>query len=266
MKQEKIGYWKGMPSRAVTLFGHFVKSFFLRKTIILNVLFLLLVPGIAFVTILSPPEDIERYQWWFTFIEFGNFLYLQIFVLIYCVLYGSSLMRSDIEDRTMTYLITRGAKRYEVLLWKYLGSVVSLSLVFIISEFLTYAIMSLHGPAGSFSDHFPLFIVLAFSTVFGITIYIALFSMIGLISKHPLMVSLGFAFIWDIIIVNIPYNINKISIMHYLRSIFARDWMVMSHLQLERMTDPIISCILIVVLTLVFMTIGSFSLSRKDIH
>ncbi|MFO8051017.1 MAG: ABC transporter permease subunit [Thermoplasmatota archaeon] len=265
MEMERIGYWEGMPRRSMTLIGHTIKGFFLSRSIVLNVLFLLIVPGMAFFTLVQGPGGVEEYMWWLTFIEFGNFFYLQIFVLIYCVLYGASMLNSEFEDRTMTYLIVRGSRRFEILIWKYIGTLISLWTVFLLSELITYTIMAMHGPAGSFSEHLSIFLALVLATMIGIALYLSLFTLIGLLFKHPLMISLFYAFLWEIVVVNIPYNVRRISVMHYLRSVFTLDNTVKVHLELEGITGVNFSVVFLVVLTILFLLAGSAAITRKDV-
>ena len=66
--------------------------------------------------------------------------------------------------------------------------------------------------------------------------------------------------------VNIPLNVQQTTLMYYLRSILMGLSEGREFLEYEERATLMFSVIFTVVVTMVFLILGSISISRKDIH
>ena len=133
------GYMEGLPFRGLAIFVQTVKDVYMTKGVLLALFFLMIPPLISAYTLANAQEGFK--EWWNLFAVFGLVLYLQLLVLLYSLVYGSSMINENIDNRTMTYLTIRTAKRFEVVIWKYIGLVISLQLMFTFSIIVTYIIL-----------------------------------------------------------------------------------------------------------------------------
>lgn len=264
MPKKKIGYMAGLPHRASAVVGKTTRDIFLKRGIIFAMFFLLVPSFISIYSLADTTEDFK--EWWGLFSAFGLYIHLQILVLLYSLIYGSSMVNEDIENRTMTYLTIRGAKKGEVYLWKYIGTVVSLMIMFTVSIFTMFFILAGHSSVHMLFLRTDMLLSLLLAAYAGIIFFTALFSFMGVIFKKPLMVGLLYAFFWEIVMVNIPFNIQYATGMHYLRSIFTGPAVTKDALGLDRMVDPTFSFFFLLSISLALIIAGILAISRKDIN
>jgi len=272
MPKEKVGYMNGLPNRAAAIIGKTTRDIFLKKSIIFAMFFLFIPSFISIYSLVDRTEDFK--EWWNLFTVLGMYLFLQLLVLLYSLIYGSSLVNEDIENRTMTYMVIRGAKKGEIYLWKYIGTVLSLMIMFTISILSMYLLLAGHGSSRYILIRTDMLLFLLLSAYAGIMFFTALFSFIGVVFKRPLMIGLLYAFFWEIVMVNIPFNIQYATGMHYLRSIFTGSDVVRvtvadilsDTIDLDRMVDPTFSFVFLISLSIGLVIAGILSISRKDIY
>lgn len=263
MEKERVGYMEGLPRRGTAVVGKTVRDIFLSKGILITAIVLLIPAFISIFTLVSPQEGFK--DWWKLFILFGLVMYIQLLVLIICLIYGSSITNKDIDNRTMTYLIVRGAKRSEIYVWKYFGTVISLMILFTISIMTTYGILMTHGPSSNMLNRSGVLLALLISTYLGILVYTSLFSMLGTYFRRPLVVGLLYAFFWEVIMVNLVFSIADFTFMLYVRSIFTSNSTVDDLLNLKN-SGPVTSILVILLFTTAFIAAGAYILTRKDVH
>jgi ABC-type transport system involved in multi-copper enzyme maturation permease subunit len=264
MEKKKIGYMEGLPKRGVAVIGRTMRDIFISKGFIFTLIVLLIPAFISILTLITPQDGFK--EWWVLFILFGLVMYLQLLVLIFCLVYGSSMVNKDIDNRTMTYLLVRGAKRAEIYIWKYIATTLSLMIMFTLSILITYCILMTHGSFSKMIDKSDMFLSLLVSTFFGILLYTSLFSMLGTYFKRPLMIGLLYAFFWEVIMVNLLWNIADFTFMLYIRSIFAANNSVDRILEMENSSGLVTSIIVLLLFTIIFISIGASIISHKDIH
>jgi len=257
-------YWKGFPYRASAILSRTTRDILTSRGFIFAMICILIPSYISLYTLLDPQGGMK--EWWGMFSWFGLALYLQLLVLIFSLIYGSSMVNEDIDNRTMTYLIVRGSRRAEIYLCKYFGTILAMIIMFTISIVTTYLLLAGHGSVEDLMNRSDVLLSLLLTTYVGIMIFTALFSLIGAAFKKPLMIGLIYGFFWEIIIVNINLNVGHMTIMAYLRSMFTGNNTVSSVLDLENTVDPTFSWIFLLILSGFFVAIGCFFLHRKDIN
>lgn len=264
MEKKNVGYMEGLPRRGTAVIGRTIRDIFLSKGFIFTLIVLMIPALISILTLISPQDGFK--EWWGLFIIFGLVMYLQLLVLIFCLVYGSSMINKDIDNRTMTYLLVRGAKRAEIYIWKYIGTTISLMIMFTISILVTYGILMTHGSFSKMLDRSDILLSMLLSTYFAILVYTSLFSMLGTYFRRPLMIGLLYAFFWEVIMVNLLYTIADFTFMLYIRSIFTSNSSVDRILDMENSAEPTSSIVILLLFTAIFISLGAYIISRKDIH
>ncbi len=259
--KDQTGMWSNRASVQIT---RTMKDILFNKWMLLA-FSLILIPFIISLYMLADPvSDIE--QWPELFNVLAIVIFMQILLLMFSLVYGASMMNEEIESRTATYLFLRGSKRFEVQLYKFIGTYVSLSILFTISMVLTYFTLSLHTSYDIMSDQIMQLMALLGAFYFGLFAYLALFSLIGVLFKHPLVVGLIFAFFWEVIMVNIPVNVQQITIMYYVRSIYLGTEAVRKFGDIDQKGGVVGSIIALILIGLSSLLLASLAISKKDIH
>jgi len=148
------------------------------------------------------------------------FILLQFMVLIVPLFYGTALISDEIEEKTLTYLFTKPISKGVILLGKFLALIAISSLIVIISAVATYVILIGHMGASNLVKHLPTLFKDIGVFLLGICCYGAFFTFLGARTKHPIIVGLLFSFGWESIITYVPGQVKRLTIMHYLQSIF----------------------------------------------
>jgi ABC-2 type transport system permease protein len=146
--------------------------------------------------------------------------FLQFLVLITVLFYGSSLIGDEVEGRTLAYLLVRPLPKSSIISGKFLALILGSSLIIYPAVIACYALLlAPYGLAGVFRNLPTLFtdlwvILLAFFA------YGAVFAFLGVGTKRPVLIGLLFAFGWESIVTYIPGQVNKLTLMHYIQSLF----------------------------------------------
>ncbi len=145
-------------------------------------------------------------------------LFLQVVLIFVTLVQATALIREEIDDTTLPYLLTRPISKPALAVWKYAGYLGSVLVLLLPPLILAYAITQAYAgdPFGADLDVLRAFLVAA---ALGSAAYGAFFTLISVVVRRPLAAGLLFGFIWESIVGSIPGDVPKISIIHYLRSI-----------------------------------------------
>ncbi len=145
-------------------------------------------------------------------------LFLQVVLIFVTLVNATSLVREEIEDNTLPYLLTRPISKPAIAASKYVGYLASILVVLLPPLVLAYAVTEAYGGVafGTDVDVLGAFLV---ATVLGTAAYGALFLFLSVLLRKPLAVGLLFGFVWESIVGLIPGNVPKLSIIFYLRSL-----------------------------------------------
>ncbi|MBM3294559.1 MAG: ABC transporter permease [Candidatus Aminicenantes bacterium] len=151
---------------------------------------------------------------------FGNIIVafgLQFLVLILALFYGTSVVSEEIEGKTLTYLTIRPLPKKAVILGKYAASALVLLVLVLGSTLASFFILNLgrldYGPAWSFLGKSLAALAL------GVLGYTAFFTFIGTFLKKSVLFGFFFSFGWENIVQYFPGSTQKLTLMHYLKSI-----------------------------------------------
>ena len=145
-------------------------------------------------------------------------LYLRFVVPVLGAFYGTSLMSDEVEDRTLTYLITRPVPRGAIIIGKYLAYLVCTELVVLPSLMAAYLLITPVG-GGSIGATFPLLLTDLGILALGLAVYGAVFALIGALVPHPLVAGLLLVFGWEQVALLVPGYLRRFTVAHYLQAL-----------------------------------------------
>lgn len=145
-------------------------------------------------------------------------LFLQVVLIFVTIVQATALIREEIEDNTLPYLLTRPVSKPAIALYKYTGYLVAVLILLIPPLIIAYAVTQ--GYAGdSFTSDIDVLAAFLVVTALGAAAYGAFFTFLSVLVRKPLAVGLLFGFVWESIVGSIPGDVPKLSVIHYLRSV-----------------------------------------------
>jgi ABC-2 type transport system permease protein len=143
--------------------------------------------------------------------------FLQIYIVLLSLFYGTSVTAEELENRTLAYLITRPVPKTAIVVGKYAAYV---ALVFVLTAVglgASYFILneSNLGDPALYTKFLGYLGVLGL----GILAYTAFFAFLGAILKRAIILGLVFGFGWETVIQYFPGSTQRFSIVHYLKSL-----------------------------------------------
>jgi ABC-2 type transport system permease protein len=144
--------------------------------------------------------------------------YLRFAVPIAALFYATALVADEVDGKTLTYLLTRPVRREAILAGKfaaYVATTLSLALPAVVLTF--FILMTARGRAGlggAVPDLLRDLGVLALALL----AYGALFTLMGVLLKRPVIPGLLFLFIWEFM-ANLPGYLPRFTLTAYLRSL-----------------------------------------------
>ena len=117
----------------------------------------------------------------------------------------------EVDDRTLNYLTLKPVPRYQIVVPKFLASVIVASPILIISSMLAVAI----GLGGGLQ---PLLAV-ALALFAGVVAYASVFTWAGLISSRALAFGLVYVFLWEGLVSTFLEGIRYVSVRNYTLAI-----------------------------------------------
>ncbi len=151
------------------------------------------------------------------FTEILMVFFLQFYIVILSLFYGTSVLAEEIEGRTLPYLVTRPLSKPGIILGKS-GAYISLMFLMIAVNLLLSFFVVNFNDLGNASIY-RTFVTYLGVLFLGIVAYTSLFVFLGVFMKRAILVGLAFGFGWENIIQFFPGSTQKFSIVHYLKSL-----------------------------------------------
>ena len=146
------------------------------------------------------------------------FYYLRNVLPLAALFYASALIADEVEGKTLTYLLTRPVRREAILAGKfaaYVATTLSLALpAVVVTFFILLTSRGRVGLGGVVPDLLRDLGVLALALL----AYGALFTLLGVLLKRPVIPGLLFLFVWELI-ANLPGYLPRFTLTAYLRSL-----------------------------------------------
>lgn len=145
-------------------------------------------------------------------------LFLEVVLIFVTLVNATALIREEIDDNTLPYLLTRPISKPEIAVSKYAGFLVAVLILLLPPVALAYGVTEAYAGAGLSADLDVLAGFLAV-TALGAAAYGSLFFLISVLLRKPLFVGLLFGFVWESVVGSLPGSVPKLSLIYYLRSI-----------------------------------------------
>lgn len=202
---------------------------FTIRQALLDIKFWLVVAALFFPCLLAatiryfgPPMDVQ--EAWKLYHGLVQFMFLMGLIPLACMVYGSGLIGSEVESRTITYLITRTLKRRTILLVRFAALFIVLTAACVVAlgalnacmiagQEWSNSIFAADGPWDPVHD-LKVYLLLSPAAVAG---FLAVFTFIGLLAARPLALSLIYFVIFELVVANVPAAVSKYSLLHQLR-------------------------------------------------
>jgi ABC-2 type transport system permease protein len=190
-------------------------------------------------------------------------LILFFFMPVMAMIFGSSLMRDEIDDKSITHVATAPLDR----VFSYVGYYVPLACAVAVSMvivntggFLAFFVQNDIG-----ADALEVYLEFTALVTIGSFVYSALFLAVSVVFKKPVFFGLFYAFIWEGLIGSLPGNIQKVSVKHYLRSV-GSDWVDYGSISsFEEASDPMASGLVLLVLLALFVLVGAYIFREMEL-
>ncbi len=143
--------------------------------------------------------------------------YLQLYVVILSLFYGTSIAAEETEGRTLPYLVTRPLSKVGIVVGKYAAYVALTFAMTAVSLALSFFILN-----SARLDHSQLYVTFlryAGVLLLAILAYTGFFAFLGTLLKRAILVGLVFGFGWENVIQYFPGSTQKFSVVHYLKSL-----------------------------------------------
>lgn len=189
-----------------------------------------------------------------------DFLILSFIMPVICMIYGASLIRNEIEDKSITQVITAPLDRAVSYFGYYLSLAASLSLIMLLINLVGW--LAFFSQQGINSDSFGILAAMSGLSIIGTLVYSALFLTSGVIFKRPVYFGLFFAFIWEGFIGSIPGAISSYTIKHFIRSIGSN---LISHGEISTYDTATASTyITLLTVTIICLAVGALIFREKE--
>jgi ABC-2 type transport system permease protein len=173
-----------------------------------------LAPLIAFVVAQSP-RPVRGLD---VLTALGFLVTINLMAPLAAVIVGSAVLGEEIEDRTITYLLTRPISRPAILIGRWLASATLLVVLFAASAAALAAIAESYPDRGErYAIPETLGASLVVASALAVFTYSALFSTLGVFFKHPMIVGLAYAFTIEGFLANLPGKNQSLTVQYYLR-------------------------------------------------
>ncbi len=248
--------------------GHQARQLLSSRRFWMVVVIALLPPFLAHLTV-DPERPMHH------FAPVAVLLSLNILAPLAGLLLGSTVISEEVEAKTLTYVFTRPIPRVSLFLGRWLACTLVVSAVLAISGAYVGWHADQFEPA-SFSkpSHGPLPAGLAMRFVGAMVLCGALYTTLaaGLSTtwRRPIVFGLGYAFVWEMVVANLPGSTQRLSMQYYLRGLLIEP----SPDSFERRLPPFIlqaeylppldSLTRLLGFMVFLLIVGSFTVRRKQ--
>jgi ABC-2 type transport system permease protein len=175
--------------------------------------------------------------------------FLVVFVTLF---YGTALISEEVEGKTLTYLFTRPIPKPILMIGKFLALAWISSVLIIPTILISYGVLYLHSDMTKFLEDVAILGRDLAIVLLAILAYGAFFSLLGAWLKHAILAGLIYAFGWEGIISYLPGFTRKLTITHYIQSIFPHDDRAAAIAMMIGERTPLLESILTLALMAVF--------------
>jgi ABC-2 type transport system permease protein len=180
--------------------------------------FLFLLPaGLALIVRATDPE-VPKIE-----LEFlAAFMFIpQVILPLVALIYTSGIIRDELEEQTLTYLLIRPIPKWAMYGTKLLAIVTTTVVLTTLFTALTYAAVYVGADPGGENIPLRCLKAIAFHSL-AIASYCCLFGLIGLLTKWILVVGVIYVVVFEWILANFPVSLRLITVIYHTRLIAFR--------------------------------------------
>lgn len=236
------------------------RSTLLSKRTIASLLFMAIPLIISIVWFFKADDFKHPLQ---SFSDLFDVLYLHFMIPLVTLIMAIDMFHSDIKDRTVSYLLIRPVPKPIIYIGKYLGLVMTQLIIVCIPVLMMFFLMISKGEDLYYLDDLLGFMVIMTCAVL---VYTVIFAFLGILLKHPLMLGLGIAFIWEALISNFGKTVPRFTVMYYLRGIGHQLIDVRPYTDLPNQASVFWLVIPLLIIFLLFAGLGMLALQRKQLY
>jgi ABC-2 type transport system permease protein len=190
-----------------------------------------------------------------------NLLVLTFLLPILAMIYGASMIRNEIDDRSITQVITSPIDRRIAYIGYYLSLIGVLSVMVLIINLVGWS--SFFLPTGVDGDAMSILLSYSLVLVLGGIVYSSLFLVMGVVLKQPIYLGLFYVFIWEGFVGSLPGAIGEYTIKHQLAVIASG---LIDHGNISTVTgDAGVAALVLVVVTVVMLALGAVAFREKEV-
>jgi len=203
-----------------------------------------------------PPLDVIVFPTWM--------LMFQIVVPLTSLIMGSAVISEEIDDRTITYLFTRPFPRAALLLGRWLATALVLAVVLGVGAVLHTVTVELLADIDVPTEMTRPIVE---ASILGGAAYSALFASLGTFLKRPMIVGLGYAFVIEGILANMPGKNQGLALVHHLRSFvadYSEHWAQVRQGPFQELGTAHDAVVTLVSVIAVALIVGSLVVTRRQ--
>jgi ABC-2 type transport system permease protein len=193
--------------------------------------------------------------------------YLQFIVLMLALFYGTSIVSEEVENKTLTYLTTRPLAKPAILAGKY-AAYTARSVLLVVAGVLVSFLLLDYEHLGEAETWFLLLRSLAV-LVLAVAAYTAFFTLLGTFLKKSVLFGLFFCFGWENVVQYFPGTTQRLTLIHYLKSILRTEAPPQGGLQsflfFRLEPSPVVTAVLtLLVFTAAALALAAYLFSRRE--
>jgi len=188
-------------------------------------------------------------------------LVLTFLLPVMALIYGASMIRNEMDDRSITHVITSPVDRRVSYLGYYLSLIGVLSVMLLIIGFVGWSAFFLTEGAGA--DAFSLLLSYSLLLIIGSMVYCSLFLALGVILKQPIYFGLLYAFVWEGLIGSVPGAIGHYTVMYNLKVIGAE--LIHYGSIVDFSGDAAVAVLSLGVFTAIMLALGALVFWQKEV-
>lgn len=153
---------------------------------------------------------------------YGNLVvayYIGFLVPLSSLFFGVALIADEAEGGTLPYLFGRPVPRYKIFLSKFAGMEAVLLSGAFISMAGSFVLSQIEAGGLGLASGFGAFLMDLLAVGFGMVVYGALFSLLGLAFKRPLFVGFLIGFGWENLVAWLPGFLKRLTILFHLHTL-----------------------------------------------
>ncbi len=190
-----------------------------------------------------------------------DILILFFIMPVIAMIYGASLIRNEIDDKSITQVITSPLPRPISYIGYYISLVISLSMIMVLINSVGW--LAFFGQQGMGDGAGSILLIMMALGVIGSIVYSSLFLVSSVIFKRPMYIGLFYAFIWEGFIGSIPGAISKYTLKHFIRSI-GSSWLDFGEISLYDGASAGTAFGVLIGITVICLAVGAFLFREKE--